>query len=108
MTGRWWRSTPRMAPSAGVSPLPPREGVFLRTRPLVTERSVIVTTEKPGLDEPANTFAVDRRNGRSAGNANNPVTSATTRSQRADGSTFRSFGTSPSTESGGTLVALAN
>jgi len=29
----------------------------------VTERSVIVTTEKPGLDEPANTFAVDRRNG---------------------------------------------
>jgi len=24
MTGRWWRSTPRMAPSAGVSPLPPR------------------------------------------------------------------------------------
>jgi len=39
------------------------EGVFLRTRPLVTERSVIVTTEKPGLDEPANTFAVDRRNG---------------------------------------------
>jgi len=40
-----------------------RGGVFLRTRPLVTERSVIVTTEKPGLDEPANTFAVDRRNG---------------------------------------------
>jgi len=29
----------------------------------VTERSVIVTTEKPGLDEPANTFDVDRRNG---------------------------------------------
>jgi len=63
MTGRWWRSTPRMAPSAGVSPLASEEGVFLRTRPLVTERSVIVTTEKPGLDEPANTFAVDRRNG---------------------------------------------
>jgi len=62
MTGRWWRSTPRMAPSAGVSPLASEEGVFLRTRPLVTERSVIVTTEKPGLDEPANTFAVDRRN----------------------------------------------
>lgn len=40
-----------------------KEDVFLRTRPLVTERSVIVTTEKPGLDERATTFAVDRRSG---------------------------------------------
>mgnify|MGYP000126033345 CR=1 FL=1 len=39
------------------------EGTFLRTRPLVTERSVIVTPEKPGLDEPVTTTAVDRENG---------------------------------------------
>jgi outer membrane protein assembly factor BamB len=43
--------------------LAPEEGVFLRTRPLVTGRSVVVTTEKPGRDERATTFALDRASG---------------------------------------------
>ena len=43
--------------------LAPDEGAFLRTRPLVTERSVVVTTEKPQRNERVETFAVDRRSG---------------------------------------------
>lgn len=39
------------------------DGVYLRTRPLVTDQSVIVTTEKPQLDERVTTYAVDRRTG---------------------------------------------
>jgi hypothetical protein len=39
------------------------DDVHLRTRPLVTERSVVVTTEKPRLDERVTTYAVDRRTG---------------------------------------------
>jgi len=109
MTGRWWRSTPRMAPSAGVSPLPPREGVFLRTRPLVTERSVIVTTEKPGLDEPANTFAVDRRNGEVRWQREQPGNigyDAVAAGGRLYVPVLWDF--TLDRESGGTLVALAN
>jgi|GEM_PF-1031217 len=41
--------------------LAPRDGVYLRTRPLVTAQSVIVTTEKPQMDERVTTYAVDRR-----------------------------------------------
>lgn len=41
----------------------PGEDTYLRTRPLVTERSVVVTTEKPGRDDPVDTVAVDRRSG---------------------------------------------
>lgn len=39
------------------------EGVYLRTRPLVTARSVVVTTEKPQLDERVTTYALDRETG---------------------------------------------
>ncbi|MFC6954778.1 PQQ-binding-like beta-propeller repeat protein [Halorubellus litoreus] len=39
------------------------DSVYLRTRPLVTDRSVIVTTDKPQLDERVTTYAVDRRTG---------------------------------------------
>lgn len=43
--------------------LAPGEDTYLRTRPLVTDRSVVVTTEKPGRAERATTFAVDRQSG---------------------------------------------
>lgn len=39
------------------------DSVYLRTRPLVTGQSVIVTTEKPQLDERVTTYAVDRQSG---------------------------------------------
>ena len=85
------------------------KGVFLRTRPLVTDRSVVVTTEKPQLDERIETVAVDRESGEirwrrtqpgnigydavaSGGRLYVPVLWALTRDQ----------------ETGGTLVALAD
>jgi len=85
------------------------EGVFLRTRPLVTERSVIVTTEKPGLDEPANTFAVDRRNGEVRWQREQPGNigyDAVAAGGRLYVPVLWDF--TLDRESGGTLVALAN
>ncbi|MFB6179067.1 MAG: PQQ-binding-like beta-propeller repeat protein [Halorientalis sp.] len=40
-----------------------RDGVTLDSLPLVTDQSVIVTTQKPHLNERATTIAVDRRTG---------------------------------------------
>lgn len=40
------------------------EDTFLQTRPLVTARSVVVTTEKPRLEEQVTTHALDRRTGK--------------------------------------------
>jgi outer membrane protein assembly factor BamB len=89
--------------------LAPEEGVFLRTRPLVTERSVIVTTEKPGVDEPVNTFAVDRRNGEVRWRREQPGNigyDAVTAGGRLYVPVLWDF--TLDRESGGTLVALAN
>jgi len=92
-----------------VSPCLRRGSSFLSPRPLVTERSVIVTTEKPGLDEPANTFAVDRRNGEVRWQREQPGNigyDAVAAGGRLYVPVLWDF--TLDRESGGTLVALAN
>lgn len=48
------------------------DGEYLRTRPLVTAQSVIVTTEKPQRDERVTTYAVDRWTGKTRWSVDQP------------------------------------
>lgn len=89
--------------------LAPEDGVYLRTRPLLTERSVIVTTEKPGVDERVDTVAVDRRSGEVRWQRKQPGNigyDAVAAGGRLYIPVLWDF--TLNRESGGTLVALAN
>ncbi|WP_408956689.1 PQQ-binding-like beta-propeller repeat protein [Natrinema sp. 74] len=82
------------------------DGVYLRTRPLVTERSVVVTTEKPQLDENVTTYAVDRQTGETRWSVDQPGNVGFD-AVAADGRLYVPSYWS-SRDEGGTLVALSD
>lgn len=82
------------------------DSVYLRTRPLVTEQSVIVTTEKPQMDDQVMTYAVDRRTGEIRWTIDQPG-NVSFDAVAADGRLY--VPTYWSTDNrGGTLVALSD
>lgn len=82
------------------------DSVYLRTRPLVTNQSVIVTTEKPQLDERVTTYAVDRQTGEMRWTVDQPGNVGFD-AVAADGRIYVPIYWSAG-ESGGTLVALSD
>ncbi len=82
------------------------ESVNLGTRPLVTERSVIVTTEKSQLDERVTTYAVDRRTGETRWTVDQPG-NISFDAIAADGRLYVPVSWS-SDAGGGTLVVLSD
>lgn len=80
--------------------------VYLRTRPLVTGQSVIVTTEKPQLDERVTTYAVDRQTGEIRWMVDQPG-NISFDAVAADGRLYVPVYWSTD-DSGGTLVALSD